>query len=77
MKGRITWIFISILIIFALLFVWFLNSLSKPKIPQKTEEEVKALDLQKLEKLENLKHPGESVRLDEPGYGREDPFVPY
>lgn len=77
MKKSLAWIFISVLLLFVVVFFLFVNSISKPKISQKAEEEVTTLDYKKLEKLEKLKHPGEPINIDEPGFGREDPFVPY
>lgn len=76
MTRKIIWIFILILVIFVASFYWLINSISETKTPPK-KEEIQTVDYKKLEKLEGLKHPGESVKVDEPGYGRENPFAPY
>ena len=76
MTKKLSYIYILILALMALGFFWFITSISKQKIPQKTEE-VTTFDYKKLQKLEGLQHPGQSVSISEPGYGREDPFAPY
>ena len=76
MTKKISYIFILALALIALGFFWFITTINKPKNPPKTEE-VTTLDYKKLEKLEGLQHPGQSVSISEPGYGRGDPFAPY
>jgi hypothetical protein len=77
MIKKFSYLFIIILALFAVLFFWFSISISKPKTPSVKKEEVAPLDYKKLEKLEGLKSPGQPVSATEPGFGREDPFVPY
>jgi hypothetical protein len=77
MIKKFSYLFIIILALFAVLFSWFLISISKPKTSSIKEEEVVPLDYKKLEKLEKLKNPGQPVSATEPGFGREDPFAPY
>lgn len=73
-------IFIVILVVFAVAFYWFLNSISKTKTPP-TQEEFTTLDYKKLEKLEGLKLLSEPVKVEQPragvSFGRENPFAPY
>lgn len=77
MKKSLALIFILFLVIISFGFFWFMRSISSfgTKNPS-TNEEIK-VDYKKLEKLETLKHPGQSVTANEPGFGRENPFAPY
>lgn len=78
MKKIIILTFIFLLCAIGIGFLWFSYSISnlKTKTLHQTEPSV-SIDYDKLKKIEELKQPGESLNLNGPNFGRDNPFLPY
>lgn len=76
-KKTITFLIIIIVLGLIGFGVWKIyQDLNKPRNNLEVQPAT-SVDYKKIEKLESLKKPGQPIDVNEPGFGREDPFKPY